>query len=152
MGISRDTSVFAVEIGNTNTHTGSVDITALTCSGRKDMATAMLLAKPDLIAEHISDDNRNVPWVIAGGRNGLASSLERVIQKHDISPITHLRLSNKLPLTFKYDNSGSLGADRIANAIYAAIGVRIKDLPITPEKVLEGLRRRLEDLKRGNNR
>jgi CO/xanthine dehydrogenase Mo-binding subunit len=32
-------------------------------------------------------------------------------------------------------------AAAIANAIYSAVGVRIKDLPITPEKVLEGLRK-----------
>ncbi len=31
-------------------------------------------------------------------------------------------------------------AAAIANAIYAAVGVRIKDLPITPEKILKGLR------------
>jgi hypothetical protein len=36
----------------------------------------------------------------------------------------------------------------IANAIYAAIGVRIKDLPITPEKILEGLREKQENLNR----
>jgi CO/xanthine dehydrogenase Mo-binding subunit len=28
----------------------------------------------------------------------------------------------------------------IANAIYNAVGVRIKDLPITPEKILRGLK------------
>jgi CO/xanthine dehydrogenase Mo-binding subunit len=33
-------------------------------------------------------------------------------------------------------------AAAIANAIQAAIGVRIKDLPITPEKILEGLQKR----------
>jgi len=27
----------------------------------------------------------------------------------------------------------------IASAIYDAVGVRIKDLPITPEKVLQGI-------------
>ncbi len=32
-------------------------------------------------------------------------------------------------------------APAIANAIYAAVGVRIKDLPITPEKILEGLKK-----------
>ncbi|RLB00776.1 MAG: xanthine dehydrogenase family protein molybdopterin-binding subunit, partial [Deltaproteobacteria bacterium] len=31
-------------------------------------------------------------------------------------------------------------APAIANAIYDAIGVRIKDLPITPEKVLKALK------------
>jgi len=31
-------------------------------------------------------------------------------------------------------------APAIANAIYDAVGVRIKDLPITPEKVLKALK------------
>jgi CO/xanthine dehydrogenase Mo-binding subunit len=31
-------------------------------------------------------------------------------------------------------------APAIGNAIYHAVGVRIYDLPITPEKVLQGLR------------
>jgi len=31
-------------------------------------------------------------------------------------------------------------APAIANAIYNAVGVRIRDLPITPEKVLEALK------------
>ena len=30
----------------------------------------------------------------------------------------------------------------IANAVYNAIGVRIKDLPITPEKILRGLEKK----------
>ena len=33
-------------------------------------------------------------------------------------------------------------AAAIANAIYAAVGVRVKDLPITPEKIFEGLRKK----------
>jgi len=39
-------------------------------------------------------------------------------------------------------------AAAIANAIYAAVGVRIKDLPITPEKILEGLKRGRSEEKR----
>jgi CO/xanthine dehydrogenase Mo-binding subunit len=50
-----------------------------------------------------------------------------------------------------YDDNGPFGAkgagnssvinmaSAIANAVYSAAGVRIKDLPITPEKVLKGL-------------
>jgi CO/xanthine dehydrogenase Mo-binding subunit len=33
-------------------------------------------------------------------------------------------------------------APAIANAIYDAIGVRIKDLPITPDKILSALRKK----------
>ena len=36
------------------------------------------------------------------------------------------------------------GAGAIANAVFDAVGVRIRDLPITPEKVLAALRRRKE--------
>jgi CO/xanthine dehydrogenase Mo-binding subunit len=36
------------------------------------------------------------------------------------------------------------GAPAIANAVYDAVGVRITDLPITPEKILAALRRREE--------
>jgi nicotinate dehydrogenase medium molybdopterin subunit len=33
-------------------------------------------------------------------------------------------------------------APAIANAIYGAVGVRIKELPITPDKILKALRER----------
>jgi len=33
-------------------------------------------------------------------------------------------------------------APAIVNAIYDAIGVRIKELPVTPEKILKGLQKR----------
>ena len=39
-------------------------------------------------------------------------------------------------------------APAIANAIYDAVGVRIKDLPITPEKVLRALEERDKDKER----
>jgi type III pantothenate kinase len=119
MDVLRDTTVFAVEIGNTNTHIGSVDIAALACFNRKDFASAKLRADPALILEYISEEDRNVPWVIAGGRNGLANDLERMIKKQGIGRITQLCFHDKLPITFRYDNPRSLGADRIANALFA---------------------------------
>lgn len=39
------------------------------------------------------------------------------------------------------------GAPAIANAVYHAVGVRITELPITPEKVLAALRARREELR-----
>jgi xanthine dehydrogenase molybdenum-binding subunit len=56
------------------------------------------------------------------------------------------------PVLETYDEDGPFGAKgigepgcvptapAIANAIYDAVGVRIKDLPITPERVLEAIR------------
>lgn len=40
----------------------------------------------------------------------------------------------------------------IANAVYDAIGVRIRELPITPEKVLKALREKEKENKYGNTR
>jgi CO/xanthine dehydrogenase Mo-binding subunit len=37
-------------------------------------------------------------------------------------------------------NVGTIGGN-IANAIYDAIGIRIYDLPITPEKILKAFKR-----------
>jgi 4-hydroxybenzoyl-CoA reductase subunit alpha len=48
------------------------------------------------------------------------------------------------PFGAKETGEGSLDptTPAIANAIYNAIGVRIKDLPITPEKILRELRKK----------
>jgi len=40
-------------------------------------------------------------------------------------------------------------AAAIANAIYAAVGVKIRDLPITPEKILEGLKQKRGEGRKG---
>jgi len=47
------------------------------------------------------------------------------------------------PFGAKETGEGSLDpvTPAIANAIYNAVGVRIKDLPITPEKILRALKR-----------
>jgi 4-hydroxybenzoyl-CoA reductase alpha subunit len=43
-------------------------------------------------------------------------------------------------------------AAAIANAIYNAVGVRIKDLPITPEKILEALQQKKRDQQRSKTK
>lgn len=42
-------------------------------------------------------------------------------------------------------------APAVANAIYDAVGVRIKDLPITPEKILAGLKERSLERRTSND-
>ena len=37
------------------------------------------------------------------------------------------------------ESTGHIGPAAIGNAVYDAIGVRIKDLPITPDKILQAL-------------
>lgn len=69
----------------------------------------------------------------------------KILTAKDVVPI-------EAPVLETYDNDGPFGAKgigepgcvptapAIANAIYDAIGVRIKDLPITPERVLAAIR------------
>jgi xanthine dehydrogenase molybdenum-binding subunit len=69
----------------------------------------------------------------------------KILTAKDVVPI-------EAPVLETYDKDGPFGAKGIgepgcvptapavANAIYDAVGVRIKDLPITPEKVLAALR------------
>ena len=70
----------------------------------------------------------------------------KILTAKDVVPI-------EAPVFETYDEDGPYGAKGIgepgcvptapavANAVYDAIGVRIKDLPITPEKVLAGIRK-----------
>jgi xanthine dehydrogenase molybdenum-binding subunit len=63
----------------------------------------------------------------------------------------------KAPVLETHDKDGPYGAKgigepgcvptapAIANAIYDAVGVRIKDLPITPEKVLAALKEKKQE-------
>ena len=48
------------------------------------------------------------------------------------------------PFGAKETGEGSVDpiAPAIVNAIYDAIGIRFKELPVTPEKILRGLRRK----------
>jgi xanthine dehydrogenase molybdenum-binding subunit len=69
----------------------------------------------------------------------------KILTAKDVIPI-------QAPVLETYDDDGPFGAKGIgepgcvptapavANAIYDAVGVRIRDLPITPEKVLAAIR------------
>ena len=69
----------------------------------------------------------------------------KILTAKDVCPI-------EAPVLETYDEDGPFGAKgigepgcvptapAIANAIYDAVGVRIKDLPITPERVLAAIR------------
>ena len=69
----------------------------------------------------------------------------KILTAKDVFPI-------EAPVLETYDEAGPYGAKGIgepgcvptapavANAIYDAVGVRIKDLPITPEKILAAIR------------
>ena len=69
----------------------------------------------------------------------------KILNAKDVPPITPI-------IVEAHDDTGPYGAKglgepglvgvapAIANAIYDAIGVRIKDLPVTPEKILNAIK------------
>jgi CO/xanthine dehydrogenase Mo-binding subunit len=66
----------------------------------------------------------------------------------NISSVAVETIDPKGPFGAKECGEGSLNASpgAIANAVYNAIGVRIKELPITPEKILRALEKKDEKI------
>jgi type III pantothenate kinase len=111
-------TVAAIDIGNTNTHLGVVDTSAMRCLHRFDFPSTAVSADPSFIVSAANDSVRGIPWVIAGGRNGLAFSLEQTLHALGIATIVQVHHHTRLPVRFHYDNPSSLGADRIAHALF----------------------------------
>ena len=84
--------------------------------------------------------------IVEGGRTMNPSFLDYGIPTADQMPeikITHVITDDpRGPFGAKETGEGSLdpAAPAIANAVYNATGVRIKDLPVTAEKILNGLK------------
>jgi type III pantothenate kinase len=113
--------VIALDIGSTNVHAGLVDTVRGICLFRSDFTPAQMSARLSAFIDRIKAD---APAIIGGGRTGLSQKAEKIlIKKHCLSVIRlqwqarHARL----PVSFNYKNLSALGADRIADALYAAI-------------------------------
>jgi type III pantothenate kinase len=115
--------VIAIDIGSTNVHAGLVDTGRGGCLFRSDFPHAQMGARLSAFINKIKTD---APAIIGGGRTGLAQKAEKIlIKKKHLSVIRlqwqarQARLA-RLPVRFNYNNSSTLGADRIADALYAA--------------------------------
>ncbi len=77
------------------------------------------------------------------------SPLLLISANHDSEPVPSFIETNDRFGPFGAKGVGEPGlvptAPAIANAVYNAIGVRIYDLPVTPEKILKALRRKQVD-------
>lgn len=127
MNATAPTIVGAIDIGNTNVHVGLIDIDAVTCRERHEIPTAAVALSPTAITGVLPPEHRAIPWVIAGGRNGLASRIEEPLRAAGITRLFHLGSNERLPVEFTYDTPEQLGADRIANALYAVTRVPRRD-------------------------
>jgi pantothenate kinase type III len=111
-----DDRVLAVDIGSTNVHCGLVDTRRCVCLRRSDFPLGRISVRLPAFIDKIEN---NVPAVIAGGRSGMAQRAGNILKKTRRFPVIRLRLQARLPVQFRYEKPSALGADRIADALYA---------------------------------
>ena len=120
------THVIALDIGSTRTHVGLIDLDSLTCLFRADFLSSdiphYLQAALDKACDKAQADSRRqgfAPVVIGGGRTANAPLAEKIAAAAGAESIAHVRCHPRLPLAFCYEKPEALGADRIADALYA---------------------------------
>ena len=112
--------VIAVDCGSTRTHVGLVDTGRRTCLFRRDFLSSEIdRCLPEAFGR-IKNIISSAPAVITGGRGGSAHTVEKIMKKYGLKSITRLSWHAHLPLRFRYVRPETLGADRIADALYAA--------------------------------
>lgn len=108
--------VIAVDIGSTRVHAGIVDISRHSCLFRTDFPLSEISRR---LPKAFGKSKITIPTVIAGGRKGNAKKAGRILKSCGVTTITGLKWLPNLPVRFNYDKPGTLGADRIADALYA---------------------------------
>jgi type III pantothenate kinase len=108
--------VLAVDIGSTNVHCGLVDIGKHSCIFRSDFPLSEMSRR---LPKTLGKVKTKVPAVIAGGRKGYAQKAGKILITCGVTSIATIRRVSGLPLRFRYDRPKTLGADRIADALYA---------------------------------
>ncbi|MBN1128692.1 MAG: type III pantothenate kinase [Chitinispirillaceae bacterium] len=108
--------VLAVDIGSTNVHCGLVDTRRRVCLRRSDFPRVRITAG---LPDFLDKIKCSVPAVIAGGGSGMARKAAGILKKHACRAAVRLRWQPRLPVRFRYEKPLSLGADRIADALYA---------------------------------
>jgi pantothenate kinase type III len=115
--------VIAIDIGNTRTHIGIIDTVHRTCLKRDDLPVAVaqeeISNRIDLLKSK-AVHGVPLPIVIAGGGDRLGKKIEALLRAGGTEHIHHLSFNANMPITLDYDNPEHLGADRIADALYAA--------------------------------
>jgi type III pantothenate kinase len=64
-------------------------------------------------------DIHNLPAVLAGVSDARAAEIEKTLISRGINTISRVKHHSGLPLKVRYEKPSSLGADRLADALYA---------------------------------
>lgn len=117
-----DAKLIAIDIGNTNTDLGLIDIQALTSINRYSLQSSINTESIIACIERIKTENR-----ITGPLTIKLCSVEKSTRKNVVTAISSMsdnisiscvRYHKNLPLQINYKSPESLGADRIANSLY----------------------------------
>jgi type III pantothenate kinase len=110
--------VVAVDIGSSRVHAGIVDIRKTRCLCRADFLPSETTRRlPHLLGR---GRQSGVPAVISGGRNRLTQKIRKTLAACGVRPVSEIGPAASLPVRFRYDRPAKLGADRIADTLYAA--------------------------------
>ena len=115
--------VIAVDIGSSRTHAAIVDIKETACLCRRDFPSPDIARYlPKALSRMIKETGcaAPLPAVIAGGAGSRARAAKKIIKSRGAYPVTHCTCRASLPIAFAYKKPVRLGADRIADALYAA--------------------------------
>jgi pantothenate kinase type III len=114
--------IIAVDIGNSMTHIGLVDTTTLACIATTQFPSAdvmrMLAEKTDSLIS--GTGNTVLPVTVCCVAGFEQQEINDAIRRTPAAgQIHHIGWHDRLPVHFIYDNPLLLGADRIANSLYA---------------------------------
>ena len=117
--------ILAVDIGNSSVHVGLVDATARRCLRRFDPPLSAVRDRlPRALEKAVLLGRKANPAapraVIAGNNAGMVLRVRALLKECGVTEITDLAWRAGLPVRFRYKSPSRLGADRIADALYAA--------------------------------
>jgi type III pantothenate kinase len=113
--------VLAIDIGNTNTHTGLIDCEGLSCLcsdvfPSKKIGAGLAPSIESLIKK--ADQQRDTPVVVCNVGGTRKESISKLLAAAGLqSPIWFGHHKN-FPVSVTYENIGNLGPDRLANCLY----------------------------------
>jgi len=115
--------VLSVDIGNTNTHTGLIDCSAYACVASDVFPTADIQDRliPSLISlaqTRSVPDPKNLTVVLCSVVDDVQTAIASLMPGWMFGPAQWLTWGRHLPLSVAYQNTSTLGPDRLANCLY----------------------------------
>jgi type III pantothenate kinase len=115
--------VLSVDIGNTNTHTGLIDCDSITCTAADifptgEVRTRLIPSLLSLVQTKTKNDPQAFPVVLCSVVNDATAAISSLMSKWPFGPAQQLEWGRRFPITVAYQNTQSLGPDRLANCLY----------------------------------